>query len=77
LLLSFVQLGIYAELGNPKDLVIITFDVSRIQSVRQGALVTCVLIVAAIALKIVFDYLASIRRARRGAAVEEPLLTSE
>ncbi|KAI2505001.1 hypothetical protein MHU86_9444 [Fragilaria crotonensis] len=75
--LAWASLGIFAELGNPKDLVVRTFDVSRIQSVRLGALVTCILIVAAITVKTVFDYLASIRRARRGAAVEEPLLTSE
>ena len=75
---SIVQLGIYAELGNPKELVITTFDASRIQSIRQGALVMSVLIVVAIAVKIVLEIVrARPFCARRELAVQEPLLSSE
>lgn len=77
-IVRFAQLGIFAELGNPKDLVIKTFDESRIQSVRQGALVTCILIITAILIKIVLDYRGCSRfAARREIAAEQPLLMTE
>ena len=74
----FTQLGIYAELGKPKDLVIITFDVSRIQSIRQGALVTFVLILATIVVKVASEFLKARNFcARRELAAQEPLLSTE
>ena len=70
-----VQLGIYVELGNPKDLIVKTFDEGRIQSIRHGALVTCLLIVLAMVVKM---FLAKNRCSRQHPLeVEEPLLDSD
>ena len=35
------QFGIYVELGNPKELIVKTFDSSRISIVQYGSIVVC------------------------------------
>jgi len=60
------------ELDGPKDLIINTFEETRISSIRQGALVACVLIVIALVAKILLGIVQKYRRPPL--SVEEPLL---